>query len=206
MKHFLIIDKQPVVIAGISSFLSVGFPSFKITFILPEEVLTHISDEKYDACIIGMIWNDLDQVIKHILKQFNDTKIFLFSDDINAIYVKHYLKLGVKGIVSKNANSETFLEGILTVLQNQFFLCDDIKNILTTDFEERKNIGKKETLSKREIEVADMLVSGMTNNSISTKLKLHSSSIGTYKTRIFEKLNVKNIIELKHYLKTNNLK
>ena len=195
--------RDRVVIAGISSFLSAGFPIMKTTSLLPEDILNSYSGQKYDACIISIIRNDIDQIIKQILQQQKEVKIVIFSNDINTIYAKHYLKLGVHGIVSKNANKETFLEGIVTVLQNKFFLCEEIKNILTNDFIERKKIGKQEALSKREIEVAVMLANGMSNNEISSAMTLHSSSVGTYKTRIFEKLNIKNIIELRHYLQTN---
>ena len=167
MKQFLIIEKQPVVIAGISTFLSAGFPLLKTTSLLPEEVLNHSSDHKYDAYIISIIANDIDQIINNILHHQNDAVIIIFHNDINTIYAKHYLKLGVKGIISKNATKETFLEGITAVLQNKLFLCEEMKNILTNDFIERKKIGKIEALSKREIEVALMLAKGMSNDEIS---------------------------------------
>ena len=46
---------------------------------------------------------------------------------------------------------------------------------------------------------------GFSNNEISNLMKLHTSSIGTYKNRIFEKLNINNVMELRHIANVNNL-
>lgn len=51
-------------------------------------------------------------------------------------------------------------------------------------------------LSKRELEVADMLLKGKASNEIGEIMNLQPSTISTYKTRILKKLNVQNVIEL----------
>ncbi|MDG1098413.1 MAG: LuxR C-terminal-related transcriptional regulator [Bacteroidia bacterium] len=51
-------------------------------------------------------------------------------------------------------------------------------------------------LSKRELEVADMLVKGKASTEICEIMNLQPSTISTYKTRILKKLNVQNVIEL----------
>lgn len=51
-------------------------------------------------------------------------------------------------------------------------------------------------LSDREFEIASMLVNGDSLTKISQKLNLAITTISTFKRRVFEKTNVKNIIEL----------
>ncbi|MDG4868789.1 LuxR C-terminal-related transcriptional regulator, partial [Guyparkeria sp. 1SP6A2] len=51
-------------------------------------------------------------------------------------------------------------------------------------------------LSAREMMVFKFLASGLTNKEIAEQMLLSSKTISTYKTRIFEKLNISNIVEL----------
>jgi len=51
-------------------------------------------------------------------------------------------------------------------------------------------------LSSRELEVARFLAQGMGNQEICNELNLQKSTVSTYKNRIFEKLSVKNVVEL----------
>lgn len=51
-------------------------------------------------------------------------------------------------------------------------------------------------LSNREMDVAKLLVKGLSIAEVSKTLGLKNSTISTYKTRIFEKLQVENIREL----------
>jgi DNA-binding NarL/FixJ family response regulator len=52
------------------------------------------------------------------------------------------------------------------------------------------------TLSPREYEVAMLMVKGYSTKNISEKLNIVSTTISTYKKRIFEKTNSSNIIDI----------
>jgi len=51
-------------------------------------------------------------------------------------------------------------------------------------------------LSIREFEITTMLLGGQTSIDTGKTLNLSSSSVGTYKRRVFEKLGVKTLLEL----------
>jgi two-component system invasion response regulator UvrY len=53
------------------------------------------------------------------------------------------------------------------------------------------------SLSVREFEIAALLLSGQTISKIAVTLHLGVSTIGTHKGRIFEKLKVSNLLEMK---------
>ena len=133
MKHFLIIEKQPVVVAGITVFLSAEYPLLEITSLLPEEVFTNLTTQRYEACImdVSLIRSDINEMISYILKLQKDAKIILFSNEINTIYAKHYLKIGAKGFISKFSTKVIFKEAVRTVLENKVYLCDEIKYALS---------------------------------------------------------------------------
>ena len=58
-----------------------------------------------------------------------------------------------------------------------------------------------ESLSNRELQIANKLVEGIPLKELSNTLNLHSSTISTYKNRLFEKLNIQSIPELVEVLR-----
>jgi DNA-binding NarL/FixJ family response regulator len=58
------------------------------------------------------------------------------------------------------------------------------------------DIHSVERLSKREFQIFKLLAEGNGNIEISNSLNLKMSTISTYKKKIFEKLQVKNVVDL----------
>lgn len=67
----------------------------------------------------------------------------------------------------------------------------------------KSNASPIELLSIRELEIARLLVAGLSNNEIASKLYIHKSTVSTYKTRIFEKLGITNIPALLNIFNLN---
>ena len=60
-------------------------------------------------------------------------------------------------------------------------------------------------LSPREFEIVSLLLEGKTVTDISHTLNIQTSTVGTHKARLFEKLGVNNILQLKEMATTYNL-
>ena len=60
-------------------------------------------------------------------------------------------------------------------------------------------------LSNREFEIAKLLISGYGNLEISNKLDIQMSTVSTYKNRVFEKLNITNVVSLADLFKENEV-
>jgi two-component system invasion response regulator UvrY len=54
-----------------------------------------------------------------------------------------------------------------------------------------------DTLSDRELEVIEYVMTGMGPKEIARKIQLDTTTVSTYRRRAFEKLDVQNLIELK---------
>jgi DNA-binding NarL/FixJ family response regulator len=61
------------------------------------------------------------------------------------------------------------------------------------------------TLSAREFEIVSQLLNGHTVSQIAHPLHLQVSTVGTHKARIFDKLKVSNILELRELANMYNL-
>jgi DNA-binding NarL/FixJ family response regulator len=68
------------------------------------------------------------------------------------------------------------------------------------------NINSKfKNLSKRELEVLQLLINGEKTINISKKLNIKSNTVSTYKKLIYYKIGVENVIQLYEYVKMHSL-
>ena len=67
---------------------------------------------------------------------------------------------------------------------------EEFKAILAHDFLNKNPANPLEKLSKRELSIAQLLAQGKTNDEIASALNIETSTIRSYKTRIFQKMGV----------------
>lgn len=109
-------------------------------------------------------------------------------------YLKHVVTLGAKGFMSKDSPASKIISGIDAILSGRTaFPVDQGGAFNRKSKSHEKSIGP---LSKREDEVLRALVQGERNGDIAQRLKISAKTVSTYRTRIFEKLNVENNAEL----------
>ncbi|HMO62217.1 MAG TPA: LuxR C-terminal-related transcriptional regulator [Ferruginibacter sp.] len=83
------------------------------------------------------------------------------------------------------------------VLSNRKYISASFASFLADDSIAGNPDNPFDKLSAREFEVASQLLSGKTVSDISKALHLQVSTVGTHKARLFEKLGVTNLLELK---------
>ena len=76
---------------------------------------------------------------------------------------------------------------------------------LAADLNKRDEQPAHDKLSDREYQVMVMLASGKSTGEIARQLSLSLPTISTYRSRILQKINLKNNAELIHYAIKNNL-
>jgi len=63
-----------------------------------------------------------------------------------------------------------------------------------------------DSLSSREFEIANLLLSGATVSEISNLLSVQPTTVATHKARIFEKLKISSLLQLKEMAEIYNVK
>lgn len=121
------------------------------------------------------------------------------------IYAKRFMRSGAMGFLSKDAPLQEIIRAIDTVLANKKYISETIAAILAEDSYSKKAENPFDDLSKREFEIAKLLLTGQTLTEISQGLNIQTSTVGTHKQRLFEKLAVTNLLELKELATTYNL-
>jgi len=133
----------------------------------------------------------------NLLKRYSaDCKILIFSSLDEEVYAMRYIESGADGFLNKLASEEEMKIALEKIFNNGKYVSEAVKDSLVFYKGSKGKSRPLEKLSNREIAIANMLVNGKSLKEISLELHLHVSTVSTYKTRIFEKLQIQNIPDL----------
>jgi len=208
VKRFLLVDDHSVVRSGVKILLSGIFNSSETDEAGDGETAINLLKQySYDLIILDIQIPKTDSLglMEYIRIKYPDTKVLIFSMSAENIYAKRFLKAGAKGFVSKDASIDEISKAINQVLEDKIYISPALIETLTDDLFAKQNDNPFDKLSRREFEIASLLLSGQTISNISDSLNIQLSTVGTHKARLFEKLNVTNLLELKELANTYNL-
>lgn len=135
-------------------------------------------------------------VLAVLRDQQKDLKVLIFSSRSEKFNALRYLKAGANGFLTKQAKEEEIRLAIDTIVNDRRYMSQALKDNLIQGLVESTHKNPFDSLSEREFAVSQMLVSGHGITYIANSLNLKVSTVGTYKSRVFEKLNINNIVQL----------
>jgi len=171
-----------------------------------ESAIEKLKENAYDLIIMDIQIPNTDTLgfMEYIHTRYPEARVLIYSMSAENIYAKRFLKAGAKGFISKDAELEEIKKAINLILNGRKYISESLALSLAEEsFTNHPNPFSK--LSSREFEIFTLLISGQPIKDISKVLNLHTSTIGTHKARLFEKLNVTNILELKELSNSYNL-
>ncbi len=116
------------------------------------------------------------------------------------------LKAGASGYLNKQTAPEELVMAVGRILKGKRFVTANLAEHLLLDVS-RSDQDKRPraALSSRESEVLQLLVAGKSLKEIASALGLSVKTVSTFHTRIWEKLNVENDVEMVRYALQNGL-
>jgi two-component system response regulator EvgA len=152
----------------------------------PDVIILEIEIKKIDGL----------EVIARLSLSGIKSKILILTGRSDLIYSGRCMRAGVAGFVSKENNLPCLTETVKTILDG-FKYFPDIP--LHSNLESPENAGEYEliqSLSNREIATLRCLANGLKNKDIADTLLISEKTVSTYKMRLMQKLNARNLIEL----------
>lgn len=171
-----------------------------------EETLKLIDKKSYDLVILDILipkGNNLDMIPLMRMKQ-SDIRILVFSGLDERLYALRYLQAGADGYLMKDSPNHEIIDAIRCVLNNGKYVSPSVRQQMLQSLQHKDDDRQNPmlTLSDREVEVMQLLIQGRAIGEIAQLMNLQVSTISTYKTRVFKKLEVNNVIELAEKRKT----
>ena len=208
MKRFLLVDDHVVVRSGIKILLSEMYDPAEIHEAMNgDTAAAKLKENQYDLILLDIQMPNTDTLglMEYIHITYPDAKVLMFSMSAENIYTKRFMKAGAYGFISKEAPLEEITKAINVILNGKKYISETLAEKLAEDSFSGKSSNPFNELSPREFEIVTLLLAGKTVTDISHELNIQTSTVGTHKARLFEKLGVDNILKLKELATTYNL-
>lgn len=204
---FLLADDHSIVRQGMEIVISDIVPDAKVyqTSSL-QQVVELIESKGIEMAIIDAHFPDGNSL--HILPQMKaanpDLKILIFTGLEEDLHVLKFIKAGANGYLSKLSEEEEIKEALTTFIEKGEYFSDLSRNLLVQFVYNPNLISPLSSLTKREMEIAEMYAEGYGNLEIANNLNIKQNTVSTIKKNIFEKLKIENLVELIELIKTHH--
>jgi DNA-binding NarL/FixJ family response regulator len=119
------------------------------------------------------------------------------------IYALKYLAAGANGFLSKLSEEEQIQLAIQQILDKGEFITDNTKHLWLKSLRDPSLVDPLSVLTEREFQIAKLYAKGLGNLEIANQLDIKQNSVSTMKKRVFEKLNIDNLVDLVATFKLN---
>jgi two-component system, NarL family, invasion response regulator UvrY len=202
MKKILLVDDHKIVREGLKNLINLE----KDMEVADEaasgiEAINLIRKNQYDVMVLDISMpnkNGVDTLhdLKHIAP---DLPILILSGYSEEQYALNLMRSGCKGYLSKDADSDEIVIAIRTIANGKKYISSQLAELLTNELSHPSDKQLHEMLSEREFQVFFKLAGGMSPTEIADELNISIKTVSTYRTRILEKMGLKNNADLTYY-------
>ena len=155
-----------------------------------------------DISLPGLNGIDVLQTVK---ERWPSTNVLMLSMHQPEVYALRTIKLGASGYLTKDTATEELLIAVKKISNGENYISAPVEKILLQELTNDKPRKKHESLSQREFEIMIRLAFGKSLVDIGDELSISHKTVGTYRTRILEKMLLTKNIELSWYCMENGL-
>ncbi|MEY4703404.1 MAG: hypothetical protein RIR96_1301 [Bacteroidota bacterium] len=208
MLRILIADDHSIVRRGIIQILNEHYSNAILEEVADADaMISAVMKKKWDLIIsdLSMPGRSGLDVLPQI-KQINpELPILIMSIHPEDQYAIRVLKAGASGYLSKDLAPEELINAVQKVLSGRKYITPRIAEKLILTIHGEQDQLPHQSLSDREYAVFSMISKGTTISEIAEALHLSPTTVSTYRSRILQKMDLKNNSELTVYAIQNNL-
>jgi two-component system nitrate/nitrite response regulator NarL len=202
--NILIVDDHPMVLEGMKALLSnLDYITVTGTATNAFEAMEKLKSLPVDIVIVDINLPEVSGIdlTEKIKKEYPSIKVLAMSTFKERSYISQMIKNGASGYLVKSASKEEIEAAILSANEGKLYLSLDINAIdlnseITTDVP---------VVSRREKEVLQLIVDGLTNPQIAEKLFISLHTVDSHRKNLLAKFNVNNTASLIRVAIKNNL-
>lgn len=201
MIRVLIVDDHALVRMGIRRLLE-DLPDMDVIGEAEsgELALVLVKEHQPDVVLLDMKMPGIDgwEVTRRLNKSNPDVKVIAVTALCTDTLPNRILQLGAMGYLTKESGAEEMASAIRKVYQGERYVSAEIAQKMAISSLDTNQEKLFELLTEREMQVMLLITRGVSVPEISESLHLSGKTVNGYRYRIFEKLGIKNDVELTH--------
>lgn len=166
------------------------------------EALELIKAESWDLLMLDIGLPDMNgiEVLKCVKREQPALPVLIFSMFAEDDYAMAALEAGAAGFLPKDSEPEEILAAIRRTGRGERYLSPRLAEKLLAGTSHSARHEPHDRLSEREMAVMRLLSRGLPLTAIGESLHLSPKTVSTYRSRVLEKLKVRNNAELTRYV------
>ena len=136
------------------------------------------------------------ELIKDIHARDPDLKMLVVSMHDELVHAERAVRAGACGYITKQEATTKILSAIQRVMSGGIYLSEQVSAHIASKLAGRPQVSSVEKLADREMQVFELIGEGLSTRQIAQRLHLGLATVETYRTRVKEKLKLKDAVEL----------
>lgn len=166
-----------------------------------EATLAVLGTVQVDILLLDLTLSPIHELdaLRTVVERFPGVRVLVLSSHGEERFGIPVLKLGAAGYVAKSLTVDVVLKAIHRVHAGGRYLSENLAEILANEVASPRPRHAYERLTDREMQVLRLLALGHPVKQVAARLDISISSVNTYRSRIFEKLQLRSNAELIRY-------
>jgi DNA-binding NarL/FixJ family response regulator len=202
MLKIMIADDHPVVREGLKEILTRELGRLKITEAEDAREATELlGKETWDLILldINLPGRSGLEVLSEARQICPRTPVLVLTIYPEKEFAVRAFKLGAAGYLNKQTACDELIAAVKRILGGGKYVTASMAELLAGSLGQKPDDVPHEALSNRELQVLRMIATGKTLKEIASELSLSEKTIGTYRRRIAEKMDLASNVELTRY-------
>jgi DNA-binding NarL/FixJ family response regulator len=171
------------------------------------ELTTMARAKSHDVVVLDLSMPETDglDVLKEIVRERPDVPVLVLTLHAENQFAIRALKAGASGYLTKDAAPAELVTALRKVAAGRRYLSAAMAEQMAGHLAVDNGRLPHERLSDREFQVLRLIADGLSTREIASQLSLSMKTIATYRSRIFQKMDLGSPAELAAYVVRNGL-
>ncbi|MFO0753503.1 MAG: response regulator transcription factor [Thermodesulfovibrionales bacterium] len=208
MIKILVVDDHPLVLRGLKHTLS-SEPDLEVAGEAQTayEALESAGKGRFDLVVLDISLPDKSglDVLEELKSRHPSLSVLILSSFPEEQFAVRAFKSGASGYVTKKSAPDELVKAIRKIAAGGKYVSLSLAEKLASFIALDGGKPSHEELSNREFQILCLIAAGKATGEIAEELCISTSTVGTYRSRVLEKMNMKTNAEIVRYAVENNL-